>query len=504
MNEKSTIERKGKVIRRGTEIQGEPVEVLKKRSKNLLISMILITALVTSFAYSGGVEKMDVFKDRRMRLMQTMEGDGIGVFRTENFNQDFFYLTGIDAGPAALILLPEDSRSILFLQPQRPAQITWVGKKPSLDEAAALYDMDEVYPVNDLETSLGRLIQGKKRIYCDLSDEKLSEIVLRWIKRPFGERPSVVVNPQPQIHAMRLMKDDVEIAEIRESCRITCEALKEVMRAAEPGMYEYELEAVIEYVFRTSGARGPGFPSIVGSGPRSTYLHYEANNHRTEDGDLVVMDVGAMVDRYTADVTRTMPVNGRFSPEQKDIYEAVLKSQVAAVAAIRPGKGLYEIHKTSVEILKDELFRLGLMTDRDSDWQLSVWLMYNTNHWIGLDVHDVGGRGPNDGVGTILKPGMILTVEPGLYIGEHILSNLPAILGRRVKKEEISAFIDKVRPAVLKYLNIGVRIEDDVLVTEAGGENLSASAPKNGGGYRGLDERKKSNPALKVDFERGS
>ncbi|MBU4495971.1 MAG: aminopeptidase P family protein [Acidobacteria bacterium] len=444
-----------------------------------LLTFVLIAGLVfvTATPFEGA--KNDVFKDRRLRLMLTMERDGIAVFRTQGFNPDFYYLTGVDSGPAALVLLPgESSKSILFLQPQRPAQITWVGKQPTLEEAAVLFGVDEVFPVTELEFRLGRFLQGRKRIYCDLSDDSLSELVLRRIKRPFGDRPQILVNPQPQIHAMRLVKDAVEIAETRESCRITCEALKEVMRTAEPGMYEYELESVIEFVFRKSGARGPGFPSIVGSGPRSTYLHYEANTHRTKDGDLVVMDVGAMVDRYTADVTRTMPVSGVFTPEQRDIYDAVLKSQIAAVAAIRPGRGLDEIHQTAVEILKDELFRLGLMTDKDSDWQLSVWLMYNTNHWIGLDVHDVGGRGPDDGVGILLEPGMILTVEPGIYIGEHILPNLAAIMGHRVKKEEIQAFIDGVRPSVQKYLNIGVRIEDDVLVTETGGDNLSAAAPR--------------------------
>jgi Xaa-Pro aminopeptidase len=450
-----------------------------KRMTSRLLTFGMIVGLVFVYTYPVEETNNDVFKDRRLRLISTMEKDGIAVFQTQGFNQDFFYLTGIDSGTAALVLLPgEPSKSILFLQPQRPSQITWVGKQPTLEEAVAIYEVDEVVPFTEMESRLGRFLRGRKRIYCDLSDETLSNSVLRWIKRPFGDRPQILINPQPQIHAMRLVKDDIEIVETRESCRITCEALKEVMRATEAGMYEYELESVIEYVFRKSGARGPGFSSIVGSGPRSTYLHYEENNHRTKDGDLVVMDVGAMVDRYTADVTRTMPVNGVFTSEQKDIYEAVLKSQVAAVAAIRPGKGLYEIHQTAVEILKDELFRLGLMTDRDNDWQLSVWLMYNTNHWIGLDVHDVGGRGPDDGVGTILKPGMILTVEPGIYIGEHILPNLHAILGRRVKKEEIQSFIDRVQPAVQKYLNIGIRIEDDVLVTEAGGENLSAAAPK--------------------------
>ncbi|MBU1474686.1 MAG: aminopeptidase P N-terminal domain-containing protein, partial [Acidobacteria bacterium] len=213
-----------------------------------LLTFVLIAGLVFVMATPIEGAKNDVFKDRRLRLMLTMERDGIAVFRTQGFNPDFYYLTGVDSGPAALVLLPgESSKSILFLQPQRPARITWVGKQPTLEEAAALYGVDEVFPVTELEFRLGRFLQGRKRIYCDLSDDSLSELVLRRIKRPFGDRPQILVNPQPQIHAMRLVKDAVEIAETRESCRITCEALKEVMRTAEPGMYEYELESVIEF-----------------------------------------------------------------------------------------------------------------------------------------------------------------------------------------------------------------------------------------------------------------
>jgi len=251
------------------------------------------------------------------------------------------------------------------------------------------------------------------------------------------------------------------------------------MKAVEPGMFEYEVEAIIEYIFRKSGAERPGFPSIVGSGPNSTILHYEDNNRQTQDGDLLLMDVGAEYSHYTADVTRTIPVNGRFSAKQKEIYEVVLHAQKEAIKIAAPGVGIYEINNRGVEVIKEGLYRLGLITDKGSQWQHRAWLMYNISHWVGLDVHDVGGRGPDDGKGRRFEPGMVFTVEPGLYIREETLEYLPVMLGRSgATKEELEAFVNAVRPAVRKYANIGIRIEDDILVTESGHEILSSKVPK--------------------------
>jgi Xaa-Pro aminopeptidase len=219
----------------------------------------------------------------------------------------------------------------------------------------------------------------------------------------------------------------------------------------------------------------------VGSGPNTTILHYESNRRKTEDGDLVLMDVGAEVGRYTADVTRTFPVNGRFSPEQREVYEIVLEANRRAVSFVAPDVGLYQVHTQALQVIRDGLLRLGLITDPESDWQTGVWLMYNTNHWIGLDVHDVGGRGPRDGVGMKLIPGMVLTVEPGIYVGEHSLKIVESRMQGRVspaRRREMEEFIAAVKPAVARYMNIGIRIEDDVLVTAEGHEVLSRGAPK--------------------------
>jgi len=191
------------------------------------------------------------------------------------------------------------------------------------------------------------------------------------------------------------------------------------------------------------------------------------------------MDVGAEYGHYTADVTRTIPVNGRFSTKQKEIYEVVLQAQKEAIQIAAPGVGIYEINNRGVEVIKEGLYRLGLITDKNSQWQHRAWLMYNISHWVGLDVHDVGGRGPDDGKGRRFEPGMVFTVEPGLYIREETLEYLPTMLGRSgATKEELEAFVNAVRPAVQKYANIGIRIEDDILVTESGHEILSSKAPK--------------------------
>jgi len=191
------------------------------------------------------------------------------------------------------------------------------------------------------------------------------------------------------------------------------------------------------------------------------------------------MDVGAEYGHYTADVTRTIPVSGKFSARQKEIYDVVLQAQKQAIKIAAPGVGIYEINNRGAEMIKQGLYSLGLITDKSSKWQHRAWLMYNISHWVGLDVHDVGGRGPDDGKGRKLEPGMVFTVEPGIYIREETLKNLPTMLGRfGPKEEELDDFINTVRPAVQKYANIGIRIEDDVLITEAGHEILSSKAPK--------------------------
>jgi len=252
-----------------------------------------------------------------------------------------------------------------------------------------------------------------------------------------------------------------------------------VMKAVKPGMYEHEIQAIIEYIFRKNGAQGPGFPSIIGSGPNATILHYEANNRQTEDGDLLLMDVGAEFGHYKSDITRTIPVSGRFTQTQKEIYEVVLQAQKEAIKIAGPGVGIYEINNRGVEVIKEGLLKLGLITDKDSGWQHRPWLMYNISHWVGLDVHDVGGRGPDDGQGRRFVPGMVFTVEPGLYIREDTLENLPGMVGRLgIEKDELEDFISRVKPAVKKYANIGVRIEDDILITETGYEVLSSKVPK--------------------------
>jgi Xaa-Pro aminopeptidase len=413
--------------------------------------------------------------------MQKM-GDGIAILTQRVWDgKDFYYLTGFDEPEAICLLIPEGKvRYVLFVRPDDPSRTLWSGKRHGVKAAKEVFGADAAFPLDQFENVLPRYIRGRDRIFCSHRDRELLELLQRWVGNPTSGYPQTISDPTAHIHAMRLIKDAEEIRLLREAVSITCEALQEVMKTAEPGMYEYELEAILEYVFHRMGSPRPGFPSIVGSGPNTTILHYETNRRQIRDGDLVLMDVGAEVGRYTADVTRTFPVNGRFSQEQREVYEIVLAANHQAISVIAPGVGLYEAHTQALQVIREGLFRLGLITDMESDWQTSVWLMYNTNHWIGLDVHDVGGRGPRDGVGMKLRAGMVLTVEPGIYVGEHSLRIVEARRQRAdpERQKEMDAFLAAVKPAVAKYMDIGVRIEDDVLVTAEGHEVLSRAGPK--------------------------
>lgn len=455
---------------------------MKKVALGILISLGLAILPAAARLQEPEFYKPEVFEQRRQALMQKM-GTGIAVLRTtRDFpNKDFYYLTGFDEAEAACLLIPGEEKSfILFVRPDDPGRTLWTGKRHGIEGATQSFGADAAFSINQFERNLSAYLSQKTKIYCMFRDKALLDDLREMAEKSTEEFSHDLVDLTADIHAMRLIKDAEEIRLLSKAIDITSLALTEVMRAARPGMYEYELEAILEYIYHKNGSPRPGFPSIVGSGPNTTILHYETNRRQSVNGDLVLMDVGAEYGRYTADVTRTFPINGRFSPHQREIYEIVLEANKKAIGFVKPGVGLYEVHKQALEVVRAGLFRLGLITDKNSSWQTQVWLMYNTNHWIGLDVHDVGGRGPRGEVGMLLKPGMVFTVEPGIYVGDHSL----AILERRLerassqRKEEIQEFIQTVKPAMENYLHIGVRIEDDVLVTLDGHEVLSHKAVK--------------------------
>jgi Xaa-Pro aminopeptidase len=272
-----------------------------------------------------------------------------------------------------------------------------------------------------------------------------------------------VEDATPILAELRQIKTAYEQDVLRKSVAISSEAHRAGMKAAAPGKFEYHVEAAIEYVYLENGAMSWGYPSIVGSGPNATILHYEKSSRRMEAGDLLLVDAAANYQGYTGDITRTYPVNGRFTREQRDIYEIVLAAQEAGIAAAKRGNPLSAIQAACDEVLRAGLVGLGLVTDPKGQ-QFKTWATHGVSHWIGVDVHDVSRFRE-------LAPGMAFTIEPGIYIRDAVLDNLP-------KTPENNAFIEKVRPMVDKYRNLGVRIEDSFLVTESGLERLSSNVPR--------------------------
>ncbi len=390
-------------------------------------------------------------------------GDAFHPFRQHS---DVVYLTGFVEPDTTLVLRPgaASERVVMFVRPRDPTVETWDGRRAGLEGARELYGADAAYPAAELDAKLPALVANVDDWHVALGvDRELDELVARTIARlrrteKKGQRPPrAVVDPRVALHELRLVKRPEELAALRKACAIAGEAHIAAMRVGRPGAFEHELEAIINYTFRQRGAAGPGYATIVGAGENATILHYIANRCAIADGDLVLVDAGCEYDHYTSDITRTWPANGTFSPPQRRVYELVLATQVAAIAMARPGATLEQIHDHCVRSLTAGMIELGLLhgkvEDRIADQSFRRFYMHGTSHWLGLDVHDAGAY-TQDGVARPLRPGMVITVEPGLYIAADA-ADVPAELR-----------------------GIGVRIEDDVAITASEPEVLTAACPK--------------------------
>ena len=380
------------------------------------------------------------------------------------FDSYFYYLTGFPEPEAVLVLVGGDApRSILFCREKSPERELWDGSRVGFEAAREEFGVDEAHPVSALDGELpGMLANQPTLFFAPGLDPAWDARVLGWLNQVRAQARTGVVAPgeirdiRSIVDEMRLVKDAHEVATMRRAAAITAGAHVRAMRAARPGMMEYEVEAELLHEFRRHGSQFPAYSPIVASGPNACVLHYRENNRRMGEGELLLIDAGCEIDGYAADVTRTFPVSGRFEGPQRDVYEIVLAAQAAAAAEVKPGNRWDAPHEAAVMVLAQGLVDLGLCAGtRDAvieSGDYKRFYMHRTGHWLGLDVHDAGDY-KQAGEWKPLAPGMTLTVEPGCYI----------------------------RPAEgvpERFWNVGVRIEDDALVTESGCELITAAAPK--------------------------
>jgi Xaa-Pro aminopeptidase len=419
------------------------------------------------------------FPRRRKELMGQLEEQSIVIvpaalhqlrnrdveypFRQDS---DFFYLSGFDEPEAVLVLVPgrKQGQSILFCRERDVAKELWNGRRSGTEGACADYGFDDAFPITDIDDILPGLIEGRRRVYYAMGkmpefDRKMMAWVntLRANTRSGAHPPGEFVDLDHLLHEMRLIKRAPEIKLMRRAAEISARAHIRAMRACRAGVYEYQLEAELMHEFNHSGCQGWAYQSIVGGGDNACILHYTDNTDRLRDGDLVLIDAGCELNYYAADITRTFPVSGRFSKPQRQLYEVCLAAQMAALACIKPGVSWNEPHIEAVRVITEGLVELGLLRGQVSRLidkaAYQRFYMHRTGHWLGMDVHDVGDYKIDD-QWRLLEPGMVLTVEPGIYIApdDHKVAR--------------------------KWRGIGIRIEDDVLVTERGCEVLSRDVPK--------------------------
>lgn len=393
------------------------------------------------------------------------------VFRQEN---DLYYLTNLKQARTALVIRKNgaDVSYTLYIPKRNPQFETWNGRMYSNQDAERISGITNVKNTDGLDAALKTLKEKSdpnvQSVYLLLPDSEQDLDGQREFRQENELAKQLsgykVVNSRPIFAELRQIKSPYELKLLQHAIDITTEAQMRGMAAAGRAKMEYEVQAEIEYTFRRRNADFWGYPSIVGSGPNATTLHYEESQAPVRSGDLLLTDAGAEYDHYTADVTRTFPVNGKFTKEQADIYRIVYDAQEAAARAAKPGATMQQLTEAANTVIKDGLFKLGLITDKKSN-QYRIWFMHGLGHWIGMNVHDVGRNG------IALKPGMAFTNEPGIYVREDALSYLP-------DTPEWKDFVQKVRPAFKKYKNVGVRIEDDLLVTDTGVVWLTKNLPR--------------------------
>lgn len=434
-------------------------------------------------------EMKESFRLRREMVLDKMEGDYLilkssdqGSYNRHQFrvNNYFYYLSGFEAHGSYLILAKNEDPKYLLTRPYTNLRMQiYDGAVANTEDILTLYSADTSLSYFEARAYLEKIVNSGSTIYADTRNRDLMDD----LKKLKAKNTGLDFQPvAPILDEMRVIKEPMEIARMQKACDITARALTRVMDQCQAGMYEYQMEAVIEGCFLEHGSAMPGFSSIVGSGPNSTTLHYEPNNRLMEDGDLLLMDIGADYGYYTADISRTIPVNGKFTPEQRNIYQLVLDAQKASIENMIPGKGVREGHLAGRAVMKNGLAKLGLISDTLTDWQIEFYCIHGTSHYLGMDVHDVGSyereiEGKSTSV-RMLEAGMVLTIEPGIYIRENGLELVYDMFASKADSSEIADFIKQVKPVYEQYLNIGVRIEDDILITKDGNLVLSRYAPK--------------------------
>jgi len=419
------------------------------------------------------------FQKRRKQLLPMLGENSIAIIASANhlirnrdvefpFRQDsdFFYLTGFDEPEAVAVLIPgrPQGEYLLFCREYDANTALWTGHLAGLEGARQAFGADDAFPIEDIDEILPGLMENKSRVYFPMGrDHEFDQHIMDWAQQVRSQirkgvsAPAEFVTLDHLLHEMRLIKSAQEIRRMRKAANISAKAHIRAMKNCQPGLYEYQVESELTHEFMQHGARLPAYSSIVGGGANGCVLHYTQNDAPLNDGELLLIDAGCEWEYYASDITRTFPINGQFTPPQRALYQLVLDAQLAAIEQVKPGNHWNDPHEAAVKVLTRGLVKLGLLKGRVPSLikkeAYKEFYMHRTGHWLGLDVHDVGEYRIGEDW-RLLEPGMVLTVEPGLYIAPD------------------SPGVDK------QWLGIGIRIEDDVLVTSDGCDVLSKAAPK--------------------------